>query len=283
MPMGEPGWPDFAFSTASTARKRIVLTQSSSSLSFSPAFGSLLASAASIAELASWATLLMRNLRSGGQRPSAVRTAEGGRPPWERGLYSAVLIRKCMQDDSVTVKGSPVRSLQKFIEKELTPAQRESVFRAVPGDFAARLRGPILPTETIPVSVLNQLTEEAARAKGEPVEQFARRAGREAAADAVKGIYRFFALVLTTTALLSRASQMWSSLYNRGEMRVENQTDRGATIKLTNFPSEVAGCARITGWIERMAELTGVKDVRIQQTQCYAKGGPHCEWSITWN
>ena len=34
--------------------------------------------------------------------------------------------------------------------------------------------------------------------------------------------------------------------------------------------------------IERMAELTGVKSVRIQQTQCYAKGAPHCEWSITW-
>ena len=66
-------------------------------------------------------------------------------------------------------------------------------------------------------------------------------------------------------------------------MRVENQTDRGATIKLMNFPSEVAGCARVTGWIERMAELTGVKNVRVQQTQCYAKGQPHCEWNVTWN
>jgi len=188
-----------------------------------------------------------------------------------------------MQDDSVTVKGSPVRSLQKFIEKELTPAQRESVFRAMSAEFAARLRGPILPTETIPVSALNQLTEEAAKAKGEPVDQFARRAGREAAADAVKGIYRFFALVLTTSALMSKASQMWSALYNRGQLKVVDQTDHGATIKLLDFPSETAGCSRTTGWIERMAELTGVKDVRIQQTQCYAKGAPHCEWSITWS
>ena len=141
----------------------------------------------------------------------------------------------------------------------------------------------MLPTETIPVTVLNTMTEEAAKIRNEPLEAFARRAGREAAADAVKGIYRFFALVLTPTALLSKASQMWSSLYNRGEMKVENQTDRGATIKLLDFPSEAPGCARITGWIERMAELTGVKDVRIQQTQCYAKGAPHCEWSITWS
>lgn len=188
-----------------------------------------------------------------------------------------------MPDDSVTVKGSPVRSLQKFVEAELTPEQRESVFRTLPAEFANRLRGPVLPTETIPVAVLNRMTEEAAKLKGESVEAFARRAGREGASDAVKGIYRFFALVLTPTALLSKASQMWTSLYNRGDMKVENQTDRGATIKLVNFPSETAGCSRITGWIERMAELTGVKDVRIQQTQCYAKGAPHCEWSITWS
>lgn len=188
-----------------------------------------------------------------------------------------------MGDDSVTVKGSPVRSLQKFIERELSPDQRQTVFGSLPAEFAGRMRGTILPTETIPVHVLNQMTEQAARAKGEPVEQFARRAGQEAAADAVKGIYRFFALVLTPSALLARGSQMWSALYNRGRLTVTDQTDHGATIKLLDFPSEIAGCSRTTGWIERMAELTGVKNVRIQQTQCYAKGAPHCEWSITWS
>lgn len=188
-----------------------------------------------------------------------------------------------MPDETVTVKGSPVRSLQKFIDSELTLAQRDAVLKLLPGDYALRLRGPVLATETIPVMVLNKLTEEAAKAKGEPVEQFARRAGREAAADAIKGIYRFFALVLTPSALLSKASQMWSSLYNRGEMKIESQTDRGATIRLLNFPSETAGCSRVTGWIERMAELTGAKDVKVQQTQCFTKGAPHCEWTVRWS
>jgi uncharacterized protein (TIGR02265 family) len=185
-------------------------------------------------------------------------------------------------DESITVKGSPVRSLQKFIEAELAPKQRDAALDAVP-ELGARMRGPILPTETIPVAALNRLTEEAAKIKGEPLEQFARRAGRQAAGDAVRGIYRFFALVMTPAALLSKASQMWSALYNRGELQVTDQTDHGATIKLLDFPSETAGCGRTTGWIERMAELTGVKNVRIQQTQCYAKGAPHCEWNITWS
>ena len=187
-----------------------------------------------------------------------------------------------MTNETVTVKGSPVRSLQKFIDAELTAEQRGAVLSALPAEFGSRLRGPVLATETIPVTVLNKFTEEAAKAKGEPLEQFARRAGREGASDAVKGIYRFFALVLTPTALLSKASQMWSSLYNRGELKVEDQTANSARIRLVNFPSELAGCARITGWMERMAELTGAKNVQVQQTQCYAKGAPHCEWSVRW-
>lgn len=187
-----------------------------------------------------------------------------------------------MVDESVTVKGSPVRSLQKFIDAELTPEQREQVFSKLPAEYAQRFRSPILATETVPVHMLNRFTEEAAKAKGEAIEVFARRAGREAAGDAVKGIYRFFALVMTPPALLGKASQMWSSLYNRGEMRVDEQSDHSARIRIANFPSEIAGCSRVTGWIERMAELTGVKNIKVEQTQCFAKGGPCCEWKLSW-
>src|SRR5207244_4217098 len=116
-------------------------------------------------------------------------------------------------DQSVTVKGSPVRSLQKFIDAELTTGQRDVLFSGLADEFA-RLKVPVLATETVPVFMLNRLTEEAAKVKGEPVEQFARRAGREAASDAIKGIYRFFAMVMTPPALMGKASQMWTSLYN---------------------------------------------------------------------
>lgn len=188
-----------------------------------------------------------------------------------------------MVDESVTVKGSPVRSLQKFIDSELDPAQRDEVFGRLPPEYAARFRSPILATETIPVHMLNRFTEEAASVRNEPLDAFARRAGREAARDAVKGIYRFFALVLTPPALLSKAGQMWSSLYNRGELRVEEQTSNSARIRLANFPTEAAGCARLMGWMEGMAELTGAKDVRVEQLQCFAKGGACCEWWLRWS
>jgi uncharacterized protein (TIGR02265 family) len=196
--------------------------------------------------------------------------------------YTHRLPTNMARDESVTVKGSPVRSLQKFIDAELSAEQREAVFAALPPEVAQRLRAPVLATETLPIRMLNQLAEEAAKVKGEPSEAFARRAGREAANDAIKGIYRFFALVMTPASLLGKAATMWSTINSRGTMNVEDQTDHSATVKLLDYPSEAVHCARVTGWIERIGELTGAKNVQVEQTQCYAKGAPHCEWKLNW-
>jgi hypothetical protein len=202
----------------------------------------------------------------------------------ESGLYSWPVgnLPEQKMDDSVTVKGSPVRSLQKYLEEHLTPVQRQTVLDALPSDFAARFSRPVLATETIPVHMLNRVTEEGARATGQTLQEFARQAGREAAGDAVKGIYRFFALVLTPPALLSKASSMWKSLYNRGDLRILDQTDHSARIRLLDFPSEPAGCARLEGWIEGMAALTGVKKIHVEKTKCYANGADCCEWNLEW-
>ena len=98
----------------------------------------------------------------------------------------------------------------------------------------------------------------------------------------MRGIYRFLAMVMTPPALLAKAGQMWSALYNRGRMQVDEQASNGARIGLIDFPSELAGCSRTTGWIERMAEMTGVQDLNVDHTQCFAKGASHCEWRISW-
>ncbi len=156
------------------------------------------------------------------------------------------------------------------------------MLRNLSPEFAERFTSAILPTETIPVTLLNRVTEEAAKAKGEPLQSFGRRAGAAAAADAVKGIYRFFAMVLTPAAMLSKASHMWSSLYNQGDLRVVEQTSNSAHLVLADFPSDPAFCARFMGWLEGMALMTGQNKVKIDHAQCTVRGGACCEWKVTW-
>jgi hypothetical protein len=185
--------------------------------------------------------------------------------------------------ETVGIKGTPVRSLLKFIETDLTDAQREKMFRALPPEIAERLRNPILATETIPVAVINTLTIEAARAKGEPAESFARRAGEYSGAEALSGVYRAFAMLLTPTALLSRAAAVWHSLYTEGVMHVEGETSSGARVILTDFPSHPIGCARVAGWLTGLAARCGTKNPRATHPTCIAKGGKQCEWLLSWD
>lgn len=184
---------------------------------------------------------------------------------------------------AATVKGGPVASLIKFIKQDLDPAQIRRAFENVPSDVADRLlNSPVLPVHTFPLALLNQLTIAAAKAKLEPPKQFAERAGRAAARDAVVGVYRFLATLVTPAKLLSRASTLFTTIYDVGTLTVDSQSSTGAEVSLTDFPSEEVGCARITGWMTQLAEHTRVKDIRVKHTSCIARGESRCHWSVSW-
>lgn len=134
----------------------------------------------------------------------------------------------------------------------------------------------------MPLDALNLLTEAAARAKGEPLETFARRAGRFAADDAVNTIYRWLAFLKTPDYILGKVSRTWSTFYNRGTMTVERLAPKSARVTLEEFPGYPAVCARVTGWMQQLGEMTKVSNLRIVHTRCRAKGAPACDWSVTW-
>lgn len=181
------------------------------------------------------------------------------------------------------VKGTPLRSFLAFLDQELTPEERERVFAKVPGDTAARLKGKqVLATEYVPVSLLNRITEEAAHVKGEPVDAFARRAGRFGARDAVNTVMRFLLRVFTPDSLIQKGAAVWGSVYDRGRLEAVREPGTRARVILHEFPSEPAGCARITGWIEEMTSMTNMKNITVRQVKCFAKGATVCEWEIAW-
>jgi predicted hydrocarbon binding protein len=182
----------------------------------------------------------------------------------------------------VVVKGTVVKSLMKFLDGELSNEQMDKVLSELPAEFASKVRGAVLPTATFPVKLVNRLTEVGARAKGEEPEQFAYRAGRAAAGEAVKTVYKLLVIVLTPAALLQKATTMWRSIYSAGDFGVEGVGPGVGTVYLRNFPSELIGCARITGWITELGEMTKSRDLSITHVRCAAEGANECLWSVKW-
>lgn len=187
-----------------------------------------------------------------------------------------------MADDDPTTKGTILRSLLKFVSRDLSPEQFSRALAALPQlDRQLIEQGSILSTQKVSEFMLNRLTVEAARAKGESVESFGRRAGRAEMADAV-GIYRFLTVVLTPTALLNKASTLWSAVHSHGQLIVEKESKQSARVRLTGFPSEEAHCARLSGWFEGAGEMTGAKNAKATHDICLVRSGSECQWQLTW-
>lgn len=187
-----------------------------------------------------------------------------------------------MAENDPTTKGTILRSLLKFVEKDLSDAQRADALAALPAEDRQLLeRGRILASDKISEFVLNRLTVAAAKARGESLDAFGRRAGRAELADAV-GVYRFLTVLLTPKALLHKASALWSTVHSHGRMLVENETQNSATVRLIEFPSEEAHCARLTGWFEGAGDMTGAKNTAVTHPVCITRGGAECAWQLSW-
>lgn len=187
-------------------------------------------------------------------------------------------------DPDLQVKGTAVAALLHFVDRELTAEQKAGAFAELKDEHRDLLsRSVILAVQTFPVEALNRLTEAAARQKGDDVHDFARRAGHAGAAEAVKGVFRMLAAMLTPTSLISKAGRLWASIYSRGTLTVEQKASGHAIVHLRDFPVEAVCCSRITGWVEEMSSMTRVKNVNVRHAVCFARGGEECAWEVRWS
>ena len=183
----------------------------------------------------------------------------------------------------MTVKGTVIKSLMKFVQSELTREQLEQALSGLPVEFAKSVSGSVLVSTLFPVHLVNKFTVACATVKGESVEAFGRRAGRAAADDAVKNVYRLLVMVLTPTAMLQKATGVWRTIYSAGDFTVESIGSGESHVHLRGFPSEPVQCARITGWMEQLGEMTKAKGLAINHVKCVCKKDDHCEWTVSWN
>ena len=181
----------------------------------------------------------------------------------------------------VKIKATPVNGVVQFIRRELTPAELEKVTSQFAPDEMKYFTGSVLASEEIPVVLVNRFTRAAAEAKGESVESFGRRAGRFGAELGMKTVYKFLMLVMSVETILRKAQTIFSRVYNGGTFTVD-ASDKSAIFHLSDFPSEEVGCARLSGWMEKLGEAAGATNLKVRHDECMAKGAKECRWDLSW-
>lgn len=179
------------------------------------------------------------------------------------------------------IKATPVNGVVQFIENELTDEQLEKLRSQFSPEELRLFTGRVLASQEIPLALVNRYTRAAAEVKGESVESFGRRAGRYGAELGMKTVYKFLMLVMSVESILQKAETIFGRVYNTGTFKVDAK-DKSAVCTLTDFPSEEAGCARLSGWMEKLGEAGGAKNLSTRHVSCMAKGASECRWEVAW-
>jgi hypothetical protein len=110
------------------------------------------------------------------------------------------------------------------------------------------------------------------------------RAGRFSAGWSMNTVLKVFMKFRTPTWLLDRATRVWDRYHDTGRWVVTAAAPNRIIGELHEFAvRDEAFCARLRGWLTGAVELTGGKNVAIQESKCACRGHERCVFNMTWD
>jgi hypothetical protein len=104
--------------------------------------------------------------------------------------------------------------------------------------------------------------------------------GRHMALLAYRGVYRVFLAIPSTSFVIGKAANVWSSYHSTGAATVEDVHPRGAVLVVRGADAiDKEMIDIVTGHIHALAELTGAKDPVVASS---ADQPAALRWSIRW-
>jgi hypothetical protein len=94
---------------------------------------------------------------------------------------------------------------------------------------------------------------------------------------------RIFLRFANPAYLLEKGAQLWSRYHNWGKYEVERISKTSAkSILHGNNTNDPLFCHQHCGYIQRLVELVGGKNVIVVHAKCTSKGNGPCEFVVTW-
>ncbi|WNG59711.1 TIGR02265 family protein [Archangium gephyra] len=107
--------------------------------------------------------------------------------------------------------------------------------------------------------------------------------GRASAEENLNGPHHVFIRKGDPHFLLSHAPEIYRLYYAVGSRTYEKAGPRSAVLRTLGAESVTeADCLTIVGWYERAIEMSGGREVRVEQKKCRARGGVYCEYHCAW-
>ncbi len=182
------------------------------------------------------------------------------------------------------VKGTAVLSSLRYVRQRFGEPALAGVLSALPAEDGARLRDLVLASSWYPIGCLMRFMQEAEKQLASQDPKLLQNMGRASCEEGLKGVYKIFLKVGSPGFTIDRAARVLSNYYDTGELVVVDKGERRVAAELRGL--EEAGqplCERIYGWMQRMLEMTGVRNLRSAHSSCVHRGDPVCRFEGSWD
>ena len=181
------------------------------------------------------------------------------------------------------VKGSALASRILWVRLN----QGEQGIERLKGNVSAEL-GEVLEHGAVmskwyPFEVFVEINEAIDRTFGKGDLALIKDLGRHGADANLTTIYRLFYKVGTVKWILARATRLWGMHYDSGNLIIEALPGKAVEARIVGFASpHRAHCLSVQGWAERSVELSGGRDVILEELSCRARGDDECFMKVSW-
>lgn len=85
-----------------------------------------------------------------------------------------------------------------------------------------------------------------------------------------------------TEDVVEESDYTWSKHWDKGKIVVEENTKGRTVVRLEDFDLGPLQCKYLSGYFVGVAELSGAKNVQIEETHCISRGGQHHRYVLEW-
>lgn len=182
------------------------------------------------------------------------------------------------------VKGSVLQSRLAYVHKQGGAELLGRVLARLDDEERKALTGMLLPFAWYPFETNARLDVAIAAELGTGDATF-RMLGEASARDNLaSSSQRHYLAERNPHALLKHTSAIYSVYYDTGHRTYEKVGEHKAVLRTHASESySREDCLTVVGWHEKAIEMCGGRNVRVQETQCRARGDAVCEYVCEWS
>lgn len=181
------------------------------------------------------------------------------------------------------VRGTVLKARLAFVEEHGGPEAVQKVLGALPAEDQQALR-LILPIQWYPFTVGARVDRAIMDVLGKGDPRFFETLGESSAERNLAALHKSFLTKGDAHGFLAKAPQIYRLYYETGRREYERTGEKEGVITTHDAETFSApDCATIVGWHRRALELCEVKNPKVVEEQCRAKGAATCRYRVTWS